>query len=211
MNKNFIWSPQQQKLSRIDVKNLRGGTARFKKKKTILFLFFSPPLPPFFLYPPHDSNVSSTAGTFPVGQGKFTMKRNRAGCTYPRENTPRNATFPFVCTASPVVSVICLHGLCSSCNFKGNGLFRVRFRGNETVLDARCSSPLSRGSRSKWCTCSEDTRWNISRGMEFWAKYFYFNHWRWYLWSRKSSQKLFERRNFDISFLRLSFSVDWEI
>lgn len=172
MNKNFIWSPQQQKLSRIDVKNLRGGTARFKKKKQSFSFFFFPSLPPFFLYPPHDSNVSSTAGTFPVGQGKFTMKRNRAGCTYPRENTPRNATFPFVCTASPVVSVICLHGLCSSCNFKGNGLFRVRFRGNETVLDARCSSPLSRGSRSKWCTCTEDipdeishVGWNFERNI----------------------------------------------
>lgn len=187
MNKNFhtitIRSPQQ-KLPLIDAKNL--GTVRFKKKKTdnpFPFPFFPLSLSPFFLYPPHDSNVSSTAGTFPVGQGKFTMKRNRVGETYPRENTPRNATFPFVCTASPVVSVICLHGLCSSCNFKGNGLFRVA---SEETRRWCCSVLLSPEDRDRnGARAVRRIRYQVKYRMgwklEFLRKYFYFNHRRWYL------------------------------
>lgn len=139
------------------------------------------------------------------------MKRNRVGETYPRENTPRNATFPFVCTASPVVSVICLHGLCSSCNFKGNGLFRVA---SEETRRWCCSVLLSPEDRDRnGARAVRRIRYQVKYRMgwklEFLRKYFYFNHRRWYLWIRSRKSSLFEKRNFYISFLSFSLFLCW--
>lgn len=113
---------------RIDVKNLRRETARFvgeKKENGRSFSFVFPSLLSFYTHhAPFSSNVFVDGRNVSCRPREIYDETEPAGCTYPLAKTHHVTPLSRSCM-SPVVSVICLHGLCSSCNFKGNGLFRV--------------------------------------------------------------------------------------